>query len=412
MQRICSVMWLQLPRLVPALGLFLALCGAPAHAAWLHCADEGGYCGFRGTQDVRIGAGSNYIQGRLTGGVACSIGLSLGKDPAPGRTKSCEVNCTGCLAPPPAPAQPGFQRMHPVNAFAGYDIRIEGGFDDSYPKNIDWRIDDGPFTPARELILDDWRYVFSIPDPGLAPGTLHTLTVRRSDIPAIYATSDVFIVQPSPRPEITVGSVALGSGGSLVVSGSINGPQPKGLSWSVNGGPYRQAASPRIGGGTYTLVVLNPGVAAGSTATVSVQAVGRNPPLSATASPFTIGAAAGQPLAHPALLPDGTDLIMPTSGRIVGGGYNSFTYRMGAPAAQGTAMLDGVWLDKEGVLVEEFIRALPLINGTDFEVSVNLRRARTGDGNSIIFRVIFNGTDSAGRPVLRDHTARLDFTIP
>ncbi|MBZ6075638.1 hypothetical protein [Microvirga puerhi] len=57
--------------------------------AWRTCADENGFCGFRGQKRVRYGAHGRYAEGFYQGGVGCNNG-TFG-DPMPGVRKQCQV---------------------------------------------------------------------------------------------------------------------------------------------------------------------------------------------------------------------------------------------------------------------------------------------------------------------------------
>ncbi|MCB8819104.1 hypothetical protein [Microvirga rosea] len=58
-------------------------------AAWRTCADEDGFCGFRGSKRVRYGAHGRYAEGVYRSGVGCNNG-TFG-DPVPGVRKHCQV---------------------------------------------------------------------------------------------------------------------------------------------------------------------------------------------------------------------------------------------------------------------------------------------------------------------------------
>lgn len=70
--------------------LALLALGAPEAQAeqWMPCANEGGNCRFAGTRQVRFGAGPKIATRTAEGSVACSTG-AFGRDPAPGKAKSC-----------------------------------------------------------------------------------------------------------------------------------------------------------------------------------------------------------------------------------------------------------------------------------------------------------------------------------
>jgi hypothetical protein len=58
---------------------------------WTYCAGEGYSCQFIGTQIVRFGAGTRWINGSFApASVACAI-ASFGSDPASGVVKSCYI---------------------------------------------------------------------------------------------------------------------------------------------------------------------------------------------------------------------------------------------------------------------------------------------------------------------------------
>lgn len=54
------------------------------------CANEEGYCDFRGRRLVRFGEGNRFVTREFRNGVECSI-RAFGEDPAPRRKKRCEV---------------------------------------------------------------------------------------------------------------------------------------------------------------------------------------------------------------------------------------------------------------------------------------------------------------------------------
>src|SRR5262249_48337745 len=60
----------------------------PAHGAWVHCADENGFCSFRGTATVRYGADGKYATKTFTDGTRCTNDVF--GDPAFGRVKTCD----------------------------------------------------------------------------------------------------------------------------------------------------------------------------------------------------------------------------------------------------------------------------------------------------------------------------------
>jgi len=55
------------------------------------CANEGGFCGFRGTALVRYGANGRYITRRVRNGIPCANEY-FGGDPFVGVVKHCIIN--------------------------------------------------------------------------------------------------------------------------------------------------------------------------------------------------------------------------------------------------------------------------------------------------------------------------------
>ena len=69
---------------------------------WTACADEGGTCAFAGTQTVRYGTDSNYVDKVLASGTACDNAVF--GDPSYGSAKTCRVAAD--VATPGAPVEP------------------------------------------------------------------------------------------------------------------------------------------------------------------------------------------------------------------------------------------------------------------------------------------------------------------
>ena len=76
---------------------------APSPAPTAQIATEGGSFSVTGTQTVRYGADSRWIQKVVTGGGNCTNGF-FGSDPAFGTAKVCELTTAAAPAPVPAPA--------------------------------------------------------------------------------------------------------------------------------------------------------------------------------------------------------------------------------------------------------------------------------------------------------------------
>lgn len=64
--------------------------GGVGSGSFEFCANEDGYCEFRGRRLVRFGDGGRFVTREFRGGVECSI-RAFGEDPAPRRKKRCEV---------------------------------------------------------------------------------------------------------------------------------------------------------------------------------------------------------------------------------------------------------------------------------------------------------------------------------
>lgn len=64
--------------------------GSVGSGSFEFCANEDGYCQFRGRRLVRFGEGNRFVTREFRGGVECSI-RAFGEDPAPRRKKRCEV---------------------------------------------------------------------------------------------------------------------------------------------------------------------------------------------------------------------------------------------------------------------------------------------------------------------------------
>jgi parallel beta-helix repeat protein len=64
----------------------------PPTGEWSVCAQEGGFCAFSGTQQVRYGANGLYVYKSLSGGTACTN--TVFGDPAPGVPKQCSIPAT------------------------------------------------------------------------------------------------------------------------------------------------------------------------------------------------------------------------------------------------------------------------------------------------------------------------------
>jgi hypothetical protein len=72
----------------------------PPASGWVLCANEGQWCAFNGTQEVRYGADTRWTTPRqFTGGVACAN--SVFGDPAFGARKRCEWRPVTTTPPPP-----------------------------------------------------------------------------------------------------------------------------------------------------------------------------------------------------------------------------------------------------------------------------------------------------------------------
>jgi hypothetical protein len=75
--------------------------GSTSTTTWTVCANEGGFCSFAGTQQVRYGANGSYVYLTLTGGTACTNAVF--GDPAYGVAKQCATSGTSTSPPPSTP---------------------------------------------------------------------------------------------------------------------------------------------------------------------------------------------------------------------------------------------------------------------------------------------------------------------
>jgi len=66
----------------------------PRGRDWETCASEGEQCDFRGRAEVRYGAEGHYVYREASGGLACTNEV-FNADPAPGRTKRCQIRRDG-----------------------------------------------------------------------------------------------------------------------------------------------------------------------------------------------------------------------------------------------------------------------------------------------------------------------------
>jgi len=78
--------------------------GSTSTTSWTVCANEGGYCSFAGTQQVRYGANGSYVYQTLTGGTACTNAVF--GDPAYGVAKQCATSGTSTSSVAPSPSAP------------------------------------------------------------------------------------------------------------------------------------------------------------------------------------------------------------------------------------------------------------------------------------------------------------------
>jgi hypothetical protein len=64
--------------------------GRDAGRDWESCAREGEHCDFRGRANVRYGVNGHYVYREASGGLGCTNEV-FNADPAPGRTKHCQI---------------------------------------------------------------------------------------------------------------------------------------------------------------------------------------------------------------------------------------------------------------------------------------------------------------------------------
>ena len=64
---------------------------AAASEEWIYCADEGGFCSFSGTKEVRYGIYEGYVTNIFTDGVSCETSAITNVDPMPFYPKKCYI---------------------------------------------------------------------------------------------------------------------------------------------------------------------------------------------------------------------------------------------------------------------------------------------------------------------------------
>ena len=88
---------------------------SPTPAPATSLATEGGTFSVGGTQTVRYGAGSRWVQKLVTGSGDCTNGF-FGSDPAPGTVKFCELSAVAAPSPAPGPAPTPTTTLGPAPA--------------------------------------------------------------------------------------------------------------------------------------------------------------------------------------------------------------------------------------------------------------------------------------------------------
>jgi hypothetical protein len=107
-------------------------CTAPPPPAgqWLKCADQSGTCQLTGTNRVRFGRDTRWIEKTLTGNVVCNSTVFEG-NPTPNEQKTCEVWSTGPAAPPdpdPVPVARTIRWQPPTTNTDGSPLTDLAGF--------------------------------------------------------------------------------------------------------------------------------------------------------------------------------------------------------------------------------------------------------------------------------------------
>jgi hypothetical protein len=107
-------------------------CTAPPPPAgqWLKCADQSGTCQLTGTNRVRFGRDTRWIEKTLTGNVTCNSTVFEG-NPTPNEQKTCEVWSTGPAAPPdpdPVPVARTIRWQPPTTNTDGSPLTDLAGF--------------------------------------------------------------------------------------------------------------------------------------------------------------------------------------------------------------------------------------------------------------------------------------------
>jgi hypothetical protein len=90
---------------------------------WITCANEGGFCSFSGTAQVRYGANGVWVTQTFTNGVACTNAVF--GDPISGVVKTCEVSQVTVASPTPVPQWTDCATQYGFCSFTGtYPVRF------------------------------------------------------------------------------------------------------------------------------------------------------------------------------------------------------------------------------------------------------------------------------------------------
>jgi hypothetical protein len=231
---------------------------AQATPAWTFCANEGGFCSFSGTRQVRYGANAKFVSKNVTaqnGGVACTNAVF--GDPIVGTVKRCEVD--GSSTPVLTPVIASFT-ANPSSIAPGNAVTLRWGVSNATRISID----NGIGTVNGEQIT-------------ITPNATTTYTLRaRNSVGSVTRSVEVRVESlPPPVSLPTIASFAAAP--ASIVSGNSST-----LSWTVTGAnAISIAPGPALAAGsslvvtptqttTYTLTAVNSQGAVTRTTTIAV----------------------------------------------------------------------------------------------------------------------------------------------
>lgn len=233
---------------------------AQASPAWTFCANEGGFCAFSGTRQVRYGANATFVAKSVTaqnGGIACTNAVF--GDPIVGTAKRCEVDSS------PSPA------LTPtITSFTAAPQSIGPG--DS--ATLRWNV-----TNAWRISIDNGVGTVRGSQRNVSPSVTTTYTLSATNGQGTVRRS-VQVTVASPPPPVALPVVtAFTASPSSIVSGNSST-----LSWTVSGADFISISpgpSPAVGSSlvvqptqstTYTLSAVNSQGTVTRTITLAVNA--------------------------------------------------------------------------------------------------------------------------------------------